>query len=230
MLNLRPLTITQKDLENDFGGLFGSGAPYFARNRDYIDKHVATPFDYVVLDHSQVDADLTKEGIDHTTLWNVWRLTPQVYRHGNDEPWLTKHEPPKLEREGIRDRATCALEAMVEILLARQTSRRMTKLIANRPNYVAKLKGEETTVYAKADKDSAVVGKTPPGLTEIWVEYSTPALMGNGQFWSVMHFKKGDPWLVGFGNIVSNVVDACNSRANVFRHRSDRMHYAQLFE
>jgi hypothetical protein len=188
---------TQKDLDNPFG-LFGSRAPYFARNKEYIEKNVATPFDYIVLDHAQVDADLTNEGIDHTTFWNVWRLTPQVYRHKDGDPWLNKHEPRKLESEGIKERANYALEAMVEVLLARQTNRRMTKWIDSRTNYVAKLRKDETTVYAKADKASAVVGKTKAGLTEIGVDYSTPALRGEGQFWSVTHFEKGGPILMGY--------------------------------
>jgi hypothetical protein len=42
----------QKDLENSGGGLlFGSRAPYYARNVQYVEKNVATPFDYIVLDH-----------------------------------------------------------------------------------------------------------------------------------------------------------------------------------
>lgn len=189
---------TQKDLEGGGGLLFGSRAPYYARNKEYIEKNVATPFDYIVLDHSQVDADLTTEGIDHTTFWNIWRLTPNVYRHRPEDDWMVKHEPDKMERQGIKEGATYALEAMVEVLLARQASRRMTKMVSSRTRYTARLKSEETVVYEKADKGSAVVGKTRAGLLEIWVDYSTPALKGVGQFWRVMHVEKGGPFLIGF--------------------------------
>jgi len=190
---------TQKDLDPNAGlPLFGSRAPYYPRDKDYIAKNVKTPFDYVVLDHTRVDSDLTKESIDHTTFWNVWRLTPEVYRHKGADPWLTKHEPHKLEKEGIRERTTHALESMVEVLLARQANRRMMKWISNRPHYVAPLRKEETTVYSKADKASEVVAKTKPGLKEINVDYSTPALNGKGQFWSVWHLEKDGPFLVGF--------------------------------
>jgi len=150
------------------------------------------------LDHAQVDADLTKEGIDHTTFWNIWRLTPQVYRHKENQPWLTKHEPHKLEPDGIKDRAAYALDAMVEVLLARQANKRMTKWISERARYVAWLRTEGVTVYSKADKSSTEVGKTPVGLKEIAVLYATPALDGDGQFWNVMHFEKGGPYLIGF--------------------------------
>ena len=75
---------TQDDLKDKFF-FFGSSAPYYARDKDYIRKNVKDHFDYVVLDHSQIDRDLTKEGTDHTSFWNVWRLTPKVYR--NDKFW-----------------------------------------------------------------------------------------------------------------------------------------------
>jgi hypothetical protein len=67
--------------KTDFFDIFGSRAPYYARDKDYIKKNVKDHFGYIVLDHAQVDRNLTREGIDHTAFWNVWPLTPQVYRH-----------------------------------------------------------------------------------------------------------------------------------------------------
>lgn len=180
---------TQKDLKAEFS-LFGSRAPYYARNKEYIEKHVATPFDYIVLDHGEIDADLTKEGIGHTAFWNVWRLTPQVYRHDDKDEWISKHEPQKFEKEGIVERAAHTLEAMVTILLARQSNRKMMKWITDRLNYVADLRKEETTVYKKADRTSAIAGTTRLGLKTIHVEYSTPGLKQDGTYWYMMDFDK----------------------------------------
>ena len=36
----------KKDLEDRIGLLFGSRAPYYARNKEYVEKHVKTPFDH----------------------------------------------------------------------------------------------------------------------------------------------------------------------------------------
>jgi hypothetical protein len=90
---------TQMDLNSDLS-IFGSRAPNFARTREFIEANVKTPFDYIVLDHGQIDSDLTTEGIDHTAFWNVWRLTPAVTetkkeRHGSKNmslPSLPKQE------------------------------------------------------------------------------------------------------------------------------------------
>jgi hypothetical protein len=117
----------KRDLEGGIGLLFGSRAPYYARNKEYADKYVNTPFDYIVLDHAAIDADLMKEGIDSTTFWNVWRLTPQAYRHAAGDEWLVKHEPQKQESDGIQDRAAYVLSSVVSLLLARQSNRRMMR-------------------------------------------------------------------------------------------------------
>jgi hypothetical protein len=69
---------TQKDLNSSGGILSSSRAPYYARSKEYIRKNVKDPFEYVVLDHQNVDAELMKHGIDTVGFWNVWRLTPQV--------------------------------------------------------------------------------------------------------------------------------------------------------
>jgi hypothetical protein len=82
---------TQKDL-TAATALFGSSAPYYAKDKEYIKKNVKTPFDYIVLDHKNLDAELMKEGIDNTAFWNVWRLTPEVYRFKDEDDWLVKRK------------------------------------------------------------------------------------------------------------------------------------------
>jgi hypothetical protein len=49
-------------------------------HKRYIDEYVRDPFDYVQLDHSRVDAELLRDGIEPAVFWNIWRLTPPVYR------------------------------------------------------------------------------------------------------------------------------------------------------
>jgi hypothetical protein len=182
----------QKDLMFGFG-LFGSRAPYYARNKEYIEKNVATPFDYIVLDHSQVDADLTKEGLDHTAFWNIWRLTPEVYRHKNEDKWLVKHDPNKLVEDGIKERAAYVLESIVAILLARQGNRKKTKMTSMDRSFAARLRRPHTTVYKKADRNGEVEGITKEGLQEILLYYATPGLKDEGTYWRVAHLEREDP-------------------------------------
>jgi hypothetical protein len=49
------------------------------------------PTDFIVYDHSSVNEKLLTEGADNIAYWNVWRLTPEVYKtkEGN---WVIKHE------------------------------------------------------------------------------------------------------------------------------------------
>jgi hypothetical protein len=189
----------QKDIDNPGLGLFGSRAPYYARNPEYIEKEVATPFDYIVLDHNQIDADLTKEGIDHTSFWNIPRLTPDVYRHKEQDEWVVKHEPSKLQKEEIKERAAYVLENLVAILLARQANRRRMKGLPSFPKlYTAKVRQPNTTVYKKADKTGAVEGFIPEGITEVMVDYATRGLKDNETYWYVFHRSKTTPWILGF--------------------------------
>ena len=56
---------------------FGCEAPSYAKSGDYVRKNVRDPFDYIILDHSSIDAELLKDGIDSRMFWNIWRLTPR---------------------------------------------------------------------------------------------------------------------------------------------------------
>ena len=112
--------------------LFGSRAPYFASERDKekIKQRVTDPFLYIYLDHGQVDQDLMTDGIDHTAFWNVWRLTPSVYRYEKGDPWRVKHEQRLFAAEGIKERSAVVLSTMTSILLARQTTKRAARYIS----------------------------------------------------------------------------------------------------
>ncbi len=176
------------DIEKDDGGLFGSWAPYYTRSKEWKETNVNTPFDYIALDHGRIDGDLTKEGIDHTAFWNVWRMTPSVYRHKDDDEWLVKHDLNKIEEDGIKERAGFVLENSVAILLARQSNRRMIKWVRSNTRYVVTLRHSKTVVYRKADRSGPVSATTPEDLKEMTVDYSTPGLKGDGQYWKVLHY------------------------------------------
>ena len=61
-----------------FGGF--TDAPYYARSKQYVDEHVVEPTDFIVYDHNSVNQKLLILGADNTAYWNVWRLTPEVFR------------------------------------------------------------------------------------------------------------------------------------------------------
>lgn len=167
--------------------LLGRKAPYYARSKEYIDKSVRDPTDYIVLDHSALDMDLLRKGIDTVLFWNVWRLTPEVYRAKKGAPWVHKREFAKLDSEGISERAEYVLDATTTMLASADQKSAAAKWTAPRKYYVS-VKGEEAPVYEKASLSSRVTGYTPRGLKKLHVDWVVDALEGTGSFWRVAHF------------------------------------------
>jgi hypothetical protein len=181
----------KKDLTNELGLFFGSRAPYFARNKEYADKNVNTPFDYIVLDHAGIDAELMKEGIDNTTFWNVWRITPQVYRHDTKDIWLVKHEPQKLDAQDAEERSAYVLSSVTSMLLARQANRRKMRSNPFASSEI-KVKKKGVIVYKKADKNGPIAGTIPDDIEVVNTDYATDGLNDNEVYWSIFCFRKKD--------------------------------------
>jgi len=172
-----------------YAALLGITAPYYARNKQYISQNVKDVTDYIVLDHNELEMDLMKSGMDSVSFWNVWRLTPQVYRCGHDKEWLVKRDFAKLEQEGIKERAEYVLDTAINLLVSADQRRAATRSLGSGRYFVA-LSRDQIPVYRKADANSDVVTTTPPGLMQLDVDFSVPALHGNGEFWHVVHFEK----------------------------------------
>lgn len=173
-------------------GLFalGNRAPLYAQNKEYVIKHVSDPTDYIVMDHNELEMELMKSGMDSVSFWNVWRLTPEMYRRAVEGEWVVKRDLRKLETEGIKERAEYVLDTTVNLLVAADQKRAGIRSPGHR-NYYVTLRGERLPVYEKADVNSAVVATTPEGVTELFVDFAVPALNGEGTFWHVAHFGEG---------------------------------------
>ena len=184
-------------------GLLGafSDAPYFAKNKDYIEKNIKEPTDYIVLDHSHLDQKLLKNSVDNTAFWNVWRLTPAVYKN-KDEEWIVKHEFDKLDDKILPDKIEYIFNTTVDIILSIHT----TKQNIQSKDYIffnLELVSDEVPVFEKADSTSKIICKTPKGLLEIGCEYRTTGLRGDGPYWKIRHIEK--PQFI-FGYIHNNHV------------------------
>jgi hypothetical protein len=178
-------------------GLFAalSYAPYYARDPQYIQKNVKDPTDFIVRDHSRIDQDLLKEGVDTTAFWNVWRLTPEVYRT-EDKKWVIKHDFSKLDAATLVDNAEYVFSTVVDMALAIHATRRAIRSNQN-GRYLVKLAREGVPIYEKADIDSKVTATSPVGMSQIETDYRVEGLKGDGLFWHVSQMTKGI-WLWGF--------------------------------
>lgn len=184
------------DGKNDAGGILGPStkAPYYTRNKAYIDKYVKEPCDFIALDIERIERDLLKMGISPTQFWNLQSFTPLVYRtqHGQ---WIVRHDFHRLSDEHLNDNMEYILAATTDIALAVQKYLKQFKS----PGYSwfsLELKNECSPVYEKADKKSQIRGHLPKGLKHITTSYRTVGLDGSN-YWEVSILLKGGA-LYGF--------------------------------
>ncbi len=173
----------------------GSEAPYYARTKEYFDR-VRTPFDYIVLDISQIDHNLLKDRIDPVVFWNIWRLTPAVYEHPTDG-WLVKNDLEVLEG-AVEENAAYVLENLVDVLLRRQERSQTSRYARHGVRFSISVKTRNAPVYRKADRQSTVQGTLPSNARQVDVSSSVPGLRHSGEaFWAVRYIDK-DTYLAGF--------------------------------
>lgn len=161
-------------------------APHYARDRDYIRNNVRDPTDYIVLDHGELEMELMKSGMDSVSFWNVWRLTPEVYRSANDKTWVVKRDFAKLDADGIKERAEYVLDTTITLLVSADQKVAATRWPEPR-RYFANLRREQVPLYQKASLTSDVVATTPAGLTKVYVDFAVEGIAA-GSFWHVSHY------------------------------------------
>ena len=150
-------------------------APAFAQNAAYIEKNVKEPTDFIVLDHSKIDADLSKIGVSHTTFWNVWRLTPAMFLKEDKNEWIVKRDCRVFDEEGICERAEYVLHATIDLCLSAQRNREST-LSGPYTSWMIKLRKPGALLYEKADKRS-LSQALPAGVEEIAASYWVTGLL-----------------------------------------------------
>lgn len=169
-------------------GIFISKAPYWARNKEYIDANVSDPTEYVVFDHSKVELDLMKDGMDTTSFWNVWRLTPSVYRASKETSWIEKRDLDRLDPDGIKERAEYVLDTTITLLLSAEQKVAAARWTRSATRHYVELREEEVPLYEKASTKSKVATKTPKGVKKLYVDFSIQGLDGSEIFWHVSHW------------------------------------------
>jgi len=170
-------------------------APYYARNKQYIEENIFDPTDFIVYDRSSVNEKLLTEGADNIAYWNVWRLTPEVYKtkEGN---WAIKHEFSKLDKKVLTDKIEYIFSATLDVVLSLHRTRQATQWVDHNKYYLD-LKQEHVPIYKKADKNSEEIGRTPTGITRIYTDYRVDGLNGDDTYWHISHFEE-DIFLGGF--------------------------------
>lgn len=183
--------------------LMARKSPDYARGPEYVEKYVHEPTDYIVLDHDKIEIEFIKLGIDSQSFWNIWRLTPEVYRYDRDGEWVVKREFIKVDEDGIQNRAEYVLDATINLFVLADQKQSSLKS-PNYKNYFINLREDNVPIYEKADVTSNQIGTTPKGLKKIFVDYTVPGLKKDGLYWKVSHFDDG---LHLWGYIADDYVD-----------------------
>lgn len=147
-----------------------SPAPLYAKDSEYIEKNVKEPTDYIVLDHDHIEKQLLKYSIDDNLFWNVWRLTPELYRY-KDGIWAIKNEFDKLDSEVLELNINYIYNSTIDIVLKIQEYKKEVRTKGIR-RYCVDLVGEEIPVYRKADNRSEVVLTIPNNIRRVDTMYS----------------------------------------------------------
>jgi hypothetical protein len=98
----------------------GWRAPSWTRNKDWIDKNVKVPTDYVQIDHQNWRLQAMELGIHTVELHNLQRLTPDVFRAGRKEGWSVTYEASFGASNATESNARYCLDRAVSIILKKQ--------------------------------------------------------------------------------------------------------------
>lgn len=171
-----------------FSGFFGpqSSAPLFARNADYIKRNVKSPTDYIVYDQAHLHQELSTLRVDSTSYWNIWRLTPSVYRD-SQKKWVVKMDLDKLDLEILANKIQYIYDTTINIIFSIHSVKNTIKT-ADYQRYNLELARDEVNVYEKADTDSTVLSVTPKGVTHLDCDHYIYGFKGDGPYWYVSQF------------------------------------------
>lgn len=175
-----------------------SEAPQHAKSTFYIDKYVNKPTDYIVLDHSKVNAGLLNDGIDPNTFWNIWRLTPKVFRFPAGE-WVVDYEYDIADDPDLLDHCRYVVDNIIAVTLQRQGARKRIKGRGLTSRYVQVR--ENAPLLERALAGSKVEGVLPTGVRRVNVDRKVTSLDGHDCFIQANYMRKGGPFIFGWIDI-----------------------------
>lgn len=161
-----------------------SFAPFHTQNKEFIDKEVRTPLDFIQHHFEKIISDLLTYGIAPENFWNIWRLTPRTFFCKKSNLWKSEY---KFKFEEItKEKANDLFLIVIDMIrkkeqydLSRQwleTVKRDFITITN------------TKLYKKASLDSEVLYEIKEG-EKFEVEGTIPSLKGNLIFVEIDEFK-----------------------------------------
>ena len=124
-------------------------------------------------------------GLDYNVFWNIWRLTPRVYRPAAEQgaPWVIREDATV--DENIKGQAEYVLHHLTEILLQVERERQKSKV--RQGVYAGLVLAKQGIVLRrKAAAHSARLEEIPNGVDKVNADYQVDSLDGSGKYWHVV--------------------------------------------
>jgi len=98
----------------------GWRAPSWTKNKHWIEKHVKVPTDYVQIDLQDWRLQAMELGIHTIELYNLRRLTPDVFRTDSKARWSVTYDASFAASNATESNARYCLDRAVSIILKKQ--------------------------------------------------------------------------------------------------------------
>lgn len=135
----------------------GMKAPYWTRKREWIEKNVTTPFDYIQVDHENLRVDALEWGVSTAELENLRRLTPDVFRADKDAGWQIQYDLQFPPNEANARNARYCLDRAISVLLRKQQHKSARRWPARDVGFDPPPIYLDAPVFAKPRQDSNIV-------------------------------------------------------------------------
>jgi hypothetical protein len=165
-----------------------SKAPYYCMDKEWVEKNVKEPFDYIQIDHRELRYELLEMGIAPADYWNIRRLTPQVTRFGKTANWRTGIEDHFLDgNDLLYEDVNFCFDVATEMIFKKKIHRYKHKSRESLGKSFLKLSSQKK-LYAKADVKSEIV-KAVDSNNKLVVQKIVSGLE-DGKFYNVYGFDK----------------------------------------
>lgn len=130
-------------------------APEYAKSRDYIDKNVSDPTEYIVIDYMKLNIELLEYGINTVDFYNVVEYTPKVYYFDKENRWAIKK---RINYKITKEMANYCFRKTLNFTLLVRKKRKQEKGIIQQPESIL-IEGKEWEIFSKALRTSKNVHK-----------------------------------------------------------------------
>jgi len=130
-------------------------APEKVKSKDYIDRNVSNPTDYIVLDDMKLNMELLMYGINTVDFYNVIKHTPKVYFFKEENRWAIKKN---INYKITKDIANYCFRKTLNFTLLVRKKRKQDKEIIQSGIGIP-IKGQEWEMFSKALTTSKIICK-----------------------------------------------------------------------